>query len=186
VRAASVWTKMAGGARADWPSERGEGVENARSTAVNRPTIKIRIPRWGSRLEGGGREGRGRAPREWGTRARCARGRATSRRRKGGSEGAKDLFMDLASSPSRAFAAHSRRSRARECAYVAMYRRVSVTRARVHARRSSLREMLIGGGARSGRKPASRDFARFCPALPSTPGGPGDSRSRGRHVDIDA
>jgi len=180
VRAASAWTKMAGGTRADWPGRRGEGVENARSTAVNRSTIKIPIPGAAGRRRGEKEDGWGRAPREWGTRARCARGRARSAAAEGQLGGGKGpLYGSRVLSVSRART------------YVAMYRRVSVTRARVHARRSSLREMLIGGGARSGRKPASRDFARFC-ALSSPPsplhrrGGPGDSRSRGRHVDIDA
>lgn len=61
------------------------------------------------------------------------------------------------------FVSHSRlashtRVRVRACsrARVRVYRRASVTRARVHARRSSLREMLIGGKARSGQKPAHR------------------------------
>jgi len=59
VRAASAWTKMAGDARADWPSRRGEGVENARSTVVNRSTIKIRIPGGaaGGAARGGGEGG---------------------------------------------------------------------------------------------------------------------------------
>jgi len=57
VRAASAWTKMAGDARADWPSRRGEGVENARSTVVNRSTIKIRIP--GGAAGGAARGGEG-------------------------------------------------------------------------------------------------------------------------------
>lgn len=56
-------------------------------------------------------------------------------------------------------ASHTRvrvRARSRARARVRVYRRSSVTRARVHARRSSLREMLIGGKARSGQKPAHR------------------------------
>lgn len=67
VRAASVWTKMAGGTRADWPSGDGGGVENARSAAVNRSTIKIKISRRSERLarESG-------VAREWGS-AGCAR-----------------------------------------------------------------------------------------------------------------
>lgn len=40
------------------------------------------------------------------------------------------------------------------CLCVCVYTRVNVTRARVYARRSSLREMLIGDKARSGQKPA--------------------------------
>lgn len=50
MRAASVWTKMAGGTRADWPSGDGGGVENARSAAVNRSAIKIKISRRSERL----------------------------------------------------------------------------------------------------------------------------------------
>lgn len=78
MRAASVWTKMAGGTRADWLSGDGGGVENARSAAVNRSTIKIKISRRSERLA---RES-GVAWREWGTRGVrtlrpvCAFGRA--------------------------------------------------------------------------------------------------------------
>jgi len=121
VRAASVWTKMAGGTRADWPNGDGGGVENARSTAVNRPTIKIKISRRSERLRGREREREKGVAREWGFAGlRTLRSYALlvgrdcdSERGQPRSVGAKDFFMDLSLSPSRALVALHVRVRVR-------------------------------------------------------------------------